>query len=132
MNKEKIMQILNSIDLGLNIIEEGQQLDKQALTESVRTDVEDLKEEVNSKPIMPKVFDDCYKDITAESSDIQGIVTYFKFTIDGKYNNFGPEKALFNWVHSGEYSKVLGMNLIDKNRYKKCLEAILYGYEVEE
>lgn len=47
MNKEKIMQILNSIDLGLNIIEEGQQLDKQALTESVRTDVEDLKVKVD-------------------------------------------------------------------------------------
>ena len=92
-------------------------------------------EEANSKIVMPKVFDDVfddwYKDITAESSDIQGIVTYFKFTIDGKYNNFGPEKALFDWVHSGEYSKVLGMNLIDKTRYKKCLEAILYGYEFD-
>ena len=94
--------------------------------------LEDIENELNEKITMPKVFDDWYKDITVESSDIQGIVTYFKFTIDGKYNNFGPEKTLFNWVHSGKYSKALGMNLIDKTRYKKCLEAILYGYEVEE
>ena len=132
MNKTKVMQIINSIDLGLNIIEEGKQLDTQALTESVRIDVEDLKEELNSKPVMPKVFDAWYKDITAESSDIQGIITSFNSTIDGKYNNFGPEKTLFDWVHSGKYNRVLGMNLVDENRYRKCLEAILYGYEVKE
>ena len=94
--------------------------------------LDDIENELDAKPVMPKVFDDWYKDITAESSDIQGIVTYFKFTIDGKYNNFGPEKTLFNWVHSGEYNRVLGMNLVDENRYRKCLEAILYGYEVEK
>lgn len=64
------------------------------------------------------------KDISDESID--SVIT------DPPYNNFEPEKTLFDWVHSGEYSKVLGMNLIDKVRYKKCLEAILYGYEVEE
>lgn len=94
--------------------------------------LEDIENELDAKPVMPKVFDDWYKDITAESSDIQGIITFFNSTIDGKYNNFGPEKALFDWVHSGKYNRVLGMNLVDKTRYKKCLEAILYGYEVEE
>ena len=94
--------------------------------------LEDIENELYARPTMPKVFDVWYKDVTAESSDIQGIVTYFKFTIDGKYNNFGPEKTLFDWVHSGKYNRVLGMNLVDENRYRKCLEAILYGYEVEK
>lgn len=93
--------------------------------------LEDIENELDAKPVMPKVFDDWYKDITAESSDIQGIVTYFKFTIDGKYNNFGPEKALFDWARTDEYNRVLGMNLVDENRYRKCLEAILYGYEFD-
>ena len=94
--------------------------------------LEEIEYELNEKITMPKVFDDWYKDITAESSDIQGIVTSFNSTIDGKYNNFGPEKTLFDWVHSGKYNRVLGMNLVDENRYRKCLEAILYGYEVDK
>ena len=54
--------------------------------------LEEIEYELNEKITMPKVFDDWYKDITAESSDIQGIVTSFNSMIDGKYNNFGPEK----------------------------------------
>jgi hypothetical protein len=125
MNKEKIMQILNSIDLGLNIIEEGQQLDKQALTESVRTDVEDLKEEVNSKPIMPKAFDDwdyeeheccdCYE------MEIQNLISmYFK-------NDLASDngRMLLKWINQGEFKD-------NVSRLLKCIDAIRYGYEVEE
>lgn len=92
----------------------------------------EINKEVNSKPTMPKIFDDWYKDVTAESSDIQGIITFFNSTIDGEYNSYEPERELYIWVHSGEYNRVLGMNLVDENRYKRCLEAILYGYEVEK
>lgn len=94
--------------------------------------LEDIENELNEKITMPKVFDDWYKEITAESSDIQGIINLFNSTIDGEYNSYEPERELFDWVHSGEYNRVLGMNLVDENRYRKCLEAILYGYEVEE
>lgn len=94
--------------------------------------LEDIENELYAKPTMPKVFDVWYKDVTAESSDIQGIINSFNSTIDGEYNSYEPERELCIWVHSGKYNRVLGMNLVDETRYKKCLEAILYGYEVED
>ena len=94
--------------------------------------LEEIEYELNEKITMPKVFDVWYKDVTAESSDIQGIINLFNSTIDGEYNSYEPERELYIWVHSGKYNRVLGMNLVDENRYRKCLEAILYGYEVEE
>lgn len=128
MNKAKIINLAVGL---VDSTEEALMMRDQSQFQNCKKREKQIIEEANSKPIMPKVFDDWYKDITAESSDIQGIVTYFKFTIDGKYNNFGPEKALFDWVHSGKYNRVLGMNLVDENRYRKCLEAILYGYEFD-
>lgn len=94
--------------------------------------LEDIENELYAKSTMPKVFDVWYKDVTAESSDIQGIINSFNSTIDGEYNSYEPERELYIWVHSGKYNRVLGMNLVDENRYRKCLEAILYGYEVEK
>ncbi|MDR4934443.1 hypothetical protein RF371_11635 [Companilactobacillus paralimentarius] len=125
MNKTKVMQILNSIDLGLNIIEEGQQLDTQVLTESVRTDVEDLKEELNSKPVMPKVFDewDCEEHECCDccEMEIENLISmYFK-------NDLASDngRMLLKWINQGEFKE----NTV---RLLKCIDAIRYGYEVEK
>ncbi|MFC6324023.1 hypothetical protein [Companilactobacillus baiquanensis] len=123
MNKTKVMQIINSIDLGLNIIEEGKQLDTQALTESVRIDVEDLKEELNSKPVMPKVFDEFANqfDLTKQQ-DEQGL-------------DEALEEMYMMYMHGGskfddleEYMRKHG----DEEFYLKCIDAVKYGYEVEK
>ncbi|MDT6953197.1 hypothetical protein [Companilactobacillus alimentarius] len=123
MNKTKVMQILNSIDLGLNIIEEGQQLDTQALTESVRTDVEDLKEELNSKPVMPKVFDEFSKqfDLTEQqgSDCLDG-------ALDEVYTMYMHGGSKFEELE--EYMRNNG----DEDFYSKCVYALVNGYEVEK
>lgn len=123
------MQILNSIDLGLNIIEEGQQLDKQALTESVHTDVECLKEELNSKPVMPKVFDDWYKDVIESHGGTNtrktlAIAFNTLLTVDSSVYD-ESESSLKEWF-------VESNSIEDLDRISKCIDAIRYGYEVEE
>ena len=123
MNKDKIMQILNSIDLGLNIIEEGQQLDKQALTESVRTDVEDLKEEVNSKPIMPKVFDDFAKNFNLKEQGDDGALDDALTQLFDMYMYGG---SIYDELE--DYMRNNG----DEDFYCKCVNALINGYEVEE
>lgn len=110
MNKTKVMQILNSIDLGLNIIE---------------TDVEDLKEELNSKPIMPKVFADWDFDerecCDCCEMEIENLISmYFK-------NDLASDngRMLLKWINQGEFKE----NTV---RLLKCIDAIRYGYEVEK
>lgn len=129
MNKERIINLATGL---VDSTEEALMMRDQSQFQNCKNREKQIIEEVNSKIKMPKVFDDWYKDITAESSDIQGIITSFKSTIDGEYNSYEPERELYIWVHSGKYNRVLEMNLIDEDRYKRCLEAILYGYEVEK
>ena len=123
MNKTKVMQIINSIDLGLNIIEEGQQLDTQALTESVRIDVEDLKEELNSKPVMPKVFDDFASQFNLKEQqgdkNLDGALSelYFMYMRGGSCF-----QDLEEYMRSG----------LDEEIYAKCVNALVNGYEVEK
>lgn len=129
MNKAKVMQILNSIDLGLNIIEEGQQLDAQALTESVRTDVEDLKEELNSKPVMPKVFDEWYKNVIEshggpDTRKALSIVFNTLLTVESSIYD-ESESNLKEWLVESD-------SIEDLDRISKCIDAIRYGYEVEK
>ena len=129
MNETKVMQILNSIDSGLNIIEEGQQLDKQTLTESVRTDVENLKEELNSKPAMPRVFDDWYKDVIESHGGTNtrktlAIAFNTLLTVDSSVYD-ESESSLKGWF-------VESNSIEDLDRISKCIDAIRYGYEVEK
>ena len=128
MNKTKVMQIINSIDLGLNIIEEGKQLDTQALTESVRIDVEDLKEELNSKPVMPKVFDEWYKNVIEyggpDTRKTLAISFNTLLTVDSSVYE-ESESSLKEWLVESD-------SIEDLNRISKCIEAILYGYKVEK
>ncbi|WP_201308142.1 hypothetical protein [Companilactobacillus farciminis] len=122
MNKEKVMQILNFIDLGLNIIEEGQQLDTQTLTESVRTDIEDLKEELNSKPVMPKVFDEWCKDVIesysgADTREALAIAFNTLLTVESSVYD-ESESNLKEWLV--ESDSIEGLD-----RISKCVDAIL-------
>lgn len=118
MNKEKVNKLIDSIDSGLNDIEEDQQPVMQALTEYVRADVRDLKEEFNSKPVMPKLFDNWRK----------------KFTVSQESSYLAIESLNQEvTAHTLGYATILGTwinNDFDK-RYQTCIEAILYGYEVE-
>lgn len=122
MNKTKVMQILNSIDLGLNIIEEGQQLDTQALTESVRTDVEDLKEELNSKPVMPKVFDKWCKDVIESYSgadDRKALAVAFNTLLTVESSVYDEsESSLKEWLVESD-------SIEDLNRISKCIDAVM-------
>ncbi|KRK80254.1 hypothetical protein FD03_GL002576 [Companilactobacillus nodensis DSM 19682 = JCM 14932 = NBRC 107160] len=124
------MQIINSIDLGLNIIEEGQQLDTQALTESVRIDVEDLKEELNSKPVMPKVFDDWYKNdsIHGDPNTLKFKIIHFTVMVMWGGKGIESQEQLCDWIkktNKGKYT-------YDEERFARCIEAIIHGYEVEK
>lgn len=123
MNKAKVMQIINSIDLGLNIIEEGKQLDTQALTESVRIDVEDLKEELNSKPVMPKVFDEFATHFNlTKQQDEQGL----DGALEEVYMMYMLGRSEFDDLE--EYMRAHG----DEEFYSKCVDALVNGYEVEK
>lgn len=122
MNKTKVMQILNSIDLGLNIIEEGQQLDTQVLTESVRTDVEDLKEELNSKPVMPKVFDEWCKDVIESYSgadDRKALAVAFNTLLTVESSVYDEsESSLKEWLV--ESDSIEGLD-----RISKCIDTVM-------
>ncbi|MGQ2376291.1 hypothetical protein [Companilactobacillus zhachilii] len=124
MNKTKVMQIINSIDLGLNIIEEGQQLDTQVLTESVRTDVEDLKEELNSKPVMPKVFENWHEWEIESCSCYQDEIDDLLNIFNGLDKESGDYEIL-DWIKNDDRRTAI-------DRLLMCIDAILNGYEVEK
>lgn len=123
MNKEKVNKLIDSIDSGLNDIEEDQQPVMQALTEYVRADVRDLKEELNSKPVMPKVFDEWYKNVIEyggpDTRKALAILFNTLLTVQSS------ESSLKNWLVESD-------SIEDLDRISKCIDAIRYGYEVEK
>ncbi|CAJ2232160.1 hypothetical protein [Companilactobacillus paralimentarius] len=126
MNKEKVNKLIDSIDSGLNDIEEDQQPVMQALTEYVRADVRDLKEELNSKPVMPKVFDEWLTGLKKDKAwtdyfILKRLNLIFFENLVGSSNE---HKMYYDWLCKNDKK--------DIKKYQKCVNAVLNGYEVDK
>lgn len=120
MNKEKINEMLRHVLLTLKsdkVFVPGEALEvlKMAI------------DELNSKPIMPKAFDAWYKNTALASDPDTPKFRIIHFQIMVMYGGIGVEEEmnLCDWISKGneEY---------DEERFVRCIEAIIHGYEVEK
>jgi len=78
-----------------------------------------LQKELNSKPIMPKVFDDWYQsDFVSDESSLLAIESLNQ---EMRLYTLGYATLLGTWINN-DYD----------NRYFMCIDAIINGYEVEK
>lgn len=83
-------------------------------------------EEANSKPVMPKVFDDWYWHQSKVSLIVPKMDLIFSLSslIFSDSNEKDYEVGLREWIFEG--------NHFDYAAYAKCVDAINNGYEVED
>ena len=127
MDKEKVIELVTGIaergyDAGL--------CSSPNQRESVQ-DIEDLIiSELNSKPVMPKVFDEWYKGSSYNDPDTPKF-KIIHFTTMAMFGGKGIQKdeQLCKWImkdkHGDKYA-------YDEKRFIRCMEAIIHGYEVEK
>lgn len=125
MNKDRIMQNLKYAEVNI------QALDAEGSTEEIESDLstiernlKDIHEAINSKPVMPKVFDDWYKRAVQlkEKHPDEGI-DFFYGLANVYLDSFNAEKS---------WKDIAGWLRGDIDKYLKCIDAIRYGYEVEK
>lgn len=87
--------------------------------------IEALSKEVNSKPVMPKVFDE-WVDYVGTSGEEALADSFNTLLFWGLYRD-EPEENLFKWITNHSKS-----SLERTLRLSKCIDAIRYGYEVEK
>lgn len=85
--------------------------------------------ELNVKPVMPKVFDEWYKDVIKSyggpnTRKTLAIVFNTLLTVDASIFD-ESESSLKNWL-------IESNSIEDLDRISKCIDAIRYGYEVEK
>lgn len=129
MNRDKVVSLSNRLN---EIVEEAKRhpngnpgyitWDKAVYA------IEALSKEANSKPVMPKVFDDWYKDqydrnFNILNKIIENYARIFWADFDG---NDELSKNLMFWSARGNSSEDWLRKLI------KGIDAIRYGYEVEK
>jgi len=88
--------------------------------------LEDIIKELNSKPVMPKVFDTWHKEEVEIYDRIEGEVYSLIIIYDRKTptSNVKSENELFTWLNESWATK--------ETKFIKCIDAIRYGYEVEK
>jgi len=92
--------------------------------------IEALSKEANSKIIMPKVFDDWYKNDSTYGDPNTLKFKIIHFTVMAMWDGKGIEsqERLCDWIkkaHKGKYT-------YDEERFVRCIEAIIHGYKVEK
>jgi len=90
--------------------------------------IEALSKEVNSKPVMPKVFDEWYKNVIEyggpDTRKALAIVFNTLLTVESSIYD-ESESSLKEWLVESD-------SIEDLNRISKCIDAIQYGYEVSD
>jgi len=130
MNKEKIIQMIE--DYGTKQYEAGvnygpaDDMDADDFKD-LQMRIYNIKNELNSKPVMPKVFDEWIKLFGLNDYDDMKLKLIAEL-----YINFDEMKLndvefnLSNWLHDP-------INIFpDEDRYLKCVDAIVNGYEVKK
>lgn len=125
MDKEKIIQMIE--DYGSKQYEAGvnygpaDDMDADDFKD-LQMRIYNIKNELNSKPVMPKVFDEWLKKLESEDSDIASSVAGLVLLgLQGKVSKSRSlDGKLYNWI----YEK-------GDEAFIRCIEAIIHGYEVE-
>lgn len=125
MNKEKIIQMIE--DYGSKQYEAGvnygpaDDMDADDFKD-LQMRIYNIKNELDSKPVMPKVFDDWLKKLQSEDADVvSSVAALVLLGLQGKVSRSKSlDSKLYNWVR-------------DKgdDAFIHCIEAIIHGYEVE-
>ena len=124
MNRDKVLDQLKNIDLSMVDLDvETPNLQDDLM--KIRSTVLGLFYEINSKPVMPKAFNnwdyeeheccDCYE------MEIENLISmYFK-------NDLASDNGqmLLKWINQGEFKD-------NMSRLLRCIDAIRYGCEVEQ
>lgn len=120
MNRDKVVSLSNRLN---EIVEEAKRHPNgnpgHITWDKAVYAIEALSKEANSKPVMPKVFDEWYNDNIFKNDS-----TYSKFaTLNGAITRtiIGSENDLGTWI-----------NCDCDVRLYRCIDAIRYGYEVEK
>jgi len=125
MNKRKVTNLVNSISY--NSYQAGW---SHAYDTGNDDNFKWLEDELNSKPVMPKVFDKWYKGSSYNDPDTPKF-KIIHFTTMAMFGGKGIQKdeQLCKWImkdkHGDKYA-------YDEKRFIRCMEAIIHGYEVEK
>lgn len=126
MNKAKIINLAVGL---VDSTEEALMMRDQSQFQNCKKREKQIIEEVNSKPTMPKVFDDWYKDVIeshvgTNTRKTLAIAFNTLLTVDSSVYD-ESESSLKGWF-------VESNSIEDLDRISKCIDAIRYGYEVEK
>lgn len=123
MNKEKIMDQLMDIR-ELTGGADSPSIDLKRDSMVIRDISSNVIKELNSKPVMPQVFDDWYK------RSVQLKKEHPDRDIDLFYGLANVYLASFDTEES--WKDIAGWLRGDIDKYLMCIDAIRYGYEVEK
>lgn len=92
--------------------------------------IEALSKEVNSKPVMPKIFDEWHEEELELCSCCEDEIDDL---IDLSTESYMPHDSnsayrLFEWINQNGQDDIK----VKFGRFLKCIDAIRYGYEVEK
>lgn len=130
MNKEKVMQALRLASKKLS--DSYEDLDYSGYIEyqkSIENEVNVAIDKLNSKPVMPKVFDKWYKDVIesyggTDTRKTLAVAFNTLLTVESSIYD-ESESSLKDWFVESD-------SIEDLDRISKCIDAIRYGYEVEK
>lgn len=117
MNKEKIMNLVGELSI------QATNADNYFEIEDI---TEQIEEELHSKPVMPKVFDEWFSS-KKNVSKIKRLIEMCRLGGGGS-----PEQHdLYNWLHDFDGKPGCKWN-VNEDKYRMCFDAIENDYEVEK
>lgn len=131
MNKKRIITFLNLIQGSAKTIPQLDQKETEAMSKNIIESAEYIKEMVNEKPIMPKVFTDWYKFVANDCRENPEDVKRWIYLSYMQRAPISDEK--FCSKEEIAFGKWLGEDL-DKSaeRQQLATNAIMDGFEVEK
>ena len=120
VNKERIMTFLNLIQGSARTIPQLDQKETNEMSQNISESVDYIKELINEKPVMPKIFDDWAENFSLDTKDGLEEALWVLFDI---YYNGNTDSELENWMR---------FDRTDEEKYSKCVDAVVNGYEVEK
>jgi len=117
MNKEKVIKLVTGL---VENTEDYLMMGDQSLMQNCKNREKEAIAELNSKPVMPKVFDEWYKTVIVieESREYELVGALLNV---GANEDDDIDMALYYWI-----MKDMG------TRFHMCAEAIIHDYEVEK
>lgn len=132
MDKEKVIGLSNRLN---EIVDEANRrpnsTPSQITWDKTVYAIEALSEEVNSKPVMPKIFDEWHEEELELCSCCEEEIDDL---IDLSTEPYMPDRdsnsayQLFEWINQIDQDDIKA----NIGRFLKCIDAIRYGYEVEK